>query len=92
MIRGVNKQIVEVSETENDYFERAILFVRPGAMDAPEPELRKQAKALLRSMGRSGGKARKARRYKAKGMARLGVAAGMGATLALLAARLFAFS
>ncbi|BCI59489.1 hypothetical protein BN3661_00341 [Eubacteriaceae bacterium CHKCI005] len=91
MIRGVNKQIVEVSETENDYFERAILFVRPGAMDSPEPELRKQAKALLQSMGKAKGKSRRTRSFRAKGMARLGVAAGMGATLALLAARLFAF-
>ncbi len=91
MIRGVNKQIVEISETENDYFERAILFVRPGAIESSESELRKQAKALLQSMGKSGGRARKAKRYKIKGMARLGVAAGMGATLALVAARLFTF-
>lgn len=26
MIRGVNKHIIEVSETENEYFERAILL------------------------------------------------------------------
>ena len=50
MIRGVNKQIVEISETENDYFERAILFVRPGAIESSESELRKQAKALLQTL------------------------------------------
>ena len=30
MLRGVNKSIIEVLETENQYFEKAILFIRPG--------------------------------------------------------------
>lgn len=28
MIRGVNKQVIEVREIENPYFERALLFVK----------------------------------------------------------------
>lgn len=28
MIRGVNKNVIEISDTGNDCFERAILFVR----------------------------------------------------------------
>ena len=29
MVKGVNKQIIEISDTGNQSFERAILFVRP---------------------------------------------------------------
>ena len=29
MIRGVNKKVIEISDTGNENFERAILFVRP---------------------------------------------------------------
>lgn len=29
MIKGVNKNVIEISDTGNDLFERAILFVRP---------------------------------------------------------------
>ena len=39
MIRGVNKQIIEVNEIENAPFYRAILFVRPESGDVPD-ELR----------------------------------------------------
>ena len=88
MIRGVNKQIVEVSETGNDYFERAILFVRPQAMETSDPELRRQAKSLLQSMGRPGGGFPKTKPLKT--LVRLGAAAGAGATLALVAVRLLA--
>ena len=30
MIKGVNRQIIEVMDTGNQYFERALLVVRPG--------------------------------------------------------------
>lgn len=29
MLKGVNKNVIEISDTGNDFFERAILFVRP---------------------------------------------------------------
>ena len=29
MLKGVNKQVVEVVEVDNEFFERAILFVKP---------------------------------------------------------------
>ena len=34
MIRGINRQIIEVNDTENDYFERALFFVSPDYCDA----------------------------------------------------------
>ena len=33
MIKGVNRQIIEVMDTGNQYFERALLVVRPGYTD-----------------------------------------------------------
>ena len=30
MLKGVNKHVVEVVDMENEYFEKAILFLRPG--------------------------------------------------------------
>lgn len=33
MIKGVNRQIIEVMDTGNPYFERALLVVRPGYTD-----------------------------------------------------------
>ena len=29
MIKGVNRQVVEVQETDCDYFERILFFVKP---------------------------------------------------------------
>jgi len=31
MVKGVNKNVIEICDTGNDYFERAILFVRPNS-------------------------------------------------------------
>lgn len=30
MIKGVNHNVVEITGMENDYFERAVLYIRPG--------------------------------------------------------------
>ena len=29
MIKGINKQVLEVLEPSNDYFEKALFFVKP---------------------------------------------------------------
>ena len=29
MIKGVNKQVLEINETQNGFFEKAIFFVKP---------------------------------------------------------------
>lgn len=43
MIRGVNRQIIEVNDTQNEYFERAIFFVRPECSDESQRKLHSQA-------------------------------------------------
>ncbi len=44
MIKGVNKQVLEISETGNNFFEKAIFFVKPEYMGMSEGKLREVAK------------------------------------------------
>lgn len=49
MIRGVNKNVIEISDTGNDCFERAILFVRADTDSAKHDgeQLKHRAKEYL---------------------------------------------
>lgn len=47
MIKGVNKAIIEVNDTGNEYFEKAILFVRSAHTDDSDKKLEKKAKEYL---------------------------------------------
>ncbi len=37
MIKGVNKQVLEITNTENPYFERIVFFVKPEYKGAEKP-------------------------------------------------------
>lgn len=50
MIRGVNKNIIEISDTGNDCFERAILFIRPESASQGNDLVRKRAQKYLSSL------------------------------------------
>ena len=43
MIKGVNRQVVEVKETECEYFERILFFVKPEYASLSEGKLRDRA-------------------------------------------------
>ena len=49
MVKGVNKQIVEISNTENEYFERAILFVNPDKLSTGGKRLENEANQFVGS-------------------------------------------
>lgn len=49
MLKGVNRQIVEVNCLENLYFERALLFVRPSATEF-ECEVGARAREAIEAM------------------------------------------
>ena len=89
MIRGVNKHIVEVSETENEYFERAILFVRPDMLHLNDAELRRRATKLLIGMGQPGGSLKRAGRLVM--ISRMVCCALIGAAIAALIMKLMFF-
>lgn len=46
-MRGVNKLIVEIKDTENECFDRAILFLKPDKITANQQELNESAQKLL---------------------------------------------
>ena len=48
MIRGINRQIIEVCDTGNQYFERALLFVKPEYAGVDHRMLKAQAQNLVR--------------------------------------------
>lgn len=76
-MRGVNKLIVEIKDTENEYFDRAILFVKPGMATAEQSELDKSARKLLSAVKDGKPKANGKRLWTALGigLAVLGAAA-----------------
>lgn len=53
-IRGVSKQIIEINETQNDYFEKAILFVRPSKSNVSIGQLRAHANNIVGSLDSTG--------------------------------------
>lgn len=50
MIKGVCKQIVEVNDTGNDYFERALFFINPGFSEIERTALEREARQILHRM------------------------------------------
>ncbi len=58
MVKGVNRTVIEISDTGNELFERAILFVRPGGGDSgrahAEGALEGQARRYLSKLSLRG--------------------------------------
>ena len=51
MVRGVHKKIIEVADTQNEFFERAILIVKEGFRDEDPAQLRQKAGDYVSHMG-----------------------------------------
>ena len=84
MIKGICRQIIEVSHVENPYFERALFVVRPEFCESAEDELRESAQVLLaRTQSFSALRRRRILRRIGTALSLLG-AAGLGAAVALL--------
>lgn len=49
MIKGVNRQVVDVSETGSEYFERALFFVKPEFSGFSEGKLKEKAQQIVKS-------------------------------------------
>ena len=61
MIRGISRQIIEVQETGNIYYERAYLVVRPEYASAERELLEKEARRILRNLDAPSGMKRQRR-------------------------------
>lgn len=47
MIKGVNKRIVEITSTEHEFFEKAVLYVRADKCDTPTDKITEEAKEYI---------------------------------------------
>jgi len=80
MLKGVNKLIIEVSNPESDYFERAIFFVKPDKSNAITNELNENVRGILKKADEIGTK--KTHGYKKHALLKLAGAASLGAAAA----------
>lgn len=52
MIKGVNRQVVEITQTDCEYFERILFFVKPEFASVSEGKLRERAGMMSTSADR----------------------------------------
>ena len=52
MVKAVNKLILEINNTENEYFEKAVLYIRPDKAD--DSKLGESAEKYLRRLSTGG--------------------------------------
>lgn len=50
-MKGVNKHVVEINNPQNDYFEKAILYIRPEKLDVSPKKLSDEALQYLETLG-----------------------------------------
>lgn len=50
MVKGITKRIIEINNTDNVYFEKIILFVRPAKSTYPIKFLNEQAKEYAKDL------------------------------------------
>mgnify|MGYP006991735737 CR=1 FL=1 len=51
MLKGVNRQVVEVADAGSDYFEKALFFVNPKYYGLTDGKLRERAQSLMSTAG-----------------------------------------
>lgn len=78
MIKGVNRQILEVANTENEYFERVIFFVKPEYSTMEEKKLNFEATMYAKGNGKPP-RVKRRKMEKLFSILRLVAAAGAGA-------------
>ncbi len=50
MIKGINKNVIEVLEVESAYYEKAILFIKPQFVETNREVLEVEAKKILKNL------------------------------------------
>lgn len=83
MLKGVNKKVVEVVDIENEYFEKAILFIKLEEQGSDDKTIKQRAGDYLHSIRYTPRTALSFSRV-AVGVVKFGSAAAMGAIAASL--------
>ncbi|MBQ8176045.1 MAG: hypothetical protein IJ035_03295 [Oscillospiraceae bacterium] len=47
MIKGVNRRIVEITSTEHEFFEKAVLYVKADKSNTPTEKINEEAREYL---------------------------------------------
>lgn len=81
MLRGVNKSVIEVLETENKYFERAILFVRTEFLDKDDGTLSDKAGEYIKNLNPEKEKRIKLKYKKPENWVGMALSGALGAAL-----------
>ncbi len=77
MIKGINRQMIEVTHTGSPYFERAFLVVRPGCSQSSEQAMNAMADKVVEQASTYSGLRRQKRRLLLKRILwTMGAAAG----------------
>lgn len=51
LIKGVNRQVVEISQTQCEYFEKVLFFIKPEYSAVSEGDLRERASIIAQGVG-----------------------------------------
>ena len=81
MIKGINRQMIEVTHTGSPYFERAFLVVRAGSSQPSEEMLQRMAQKVVQQADTYAGLRRQRTRLWARRIAWSGTCAVIGAGL-----------
>ena len=84
VIKGVNRQMIEISNTGSPYFERALLVIQPGMDTAGEDALQAAAREMLKNADTCSHLRHNRRRVIAIRILNIVISGGIGAALALL--------
>ena len=87
MLKGINRQMIEVHQPDNPYFERALLVVRAEAGEREWQFLQSEAAATVRQAGTYSGLRRARLRYRLTCMGWAILGGVLGLMLGLLIAK-----
>ena len=89
MIKGVNKQVLEISETQNGFFEKAIFFVKPEYSGMGEGRLKESARKEIESAGKPPVRSYKYKNDRIKNILKATIVFVLGVIVGLSSATLF---
>lgn len=87
MIKGINRQVIEINETGSIYYERAWLIVKPAYAQMHSSILEKEARSILKDIDAPS--SMKAKRNRGFWIVRMGISAAMGAAICFLGQMIF---
>lgn len=80
MLKGVNRQVVEISQPDSVYFEKVLFFVKPEYTSVDEKRLKARADMLIKNAScPPENKINRSRKSKIIGIVKLAAAAAAGA-------------